>query len=192
MKQKQTHREKSLGTISPVDVPLEAIPIVELNANQVRRSAELAEDRQDSYESFEGSTVFGSLDSLSSHQIGILGEMAVAELFTRGIDQEVYKFGDGGIDLTLWEKTADVKATKTEKMQLPQLLVCEDNDFTADLFFLAHIIEWDSHGARVRVIGYATQEQVSDREPYRHPGRTKNYVLDPNELTLSPFLQVDG
>jgi hypothetical protein len=183
------NQQKVLGTLSPKDVPLHQLPVIELSAKHVRRAGELARDRNESYDQIDGGTTFGENDSLTSHQTGILGEMAIAELFASDIDTEVHPFGDGGIDLDLWGATADVKATKTNKMQYPQLLVCEDNELNADLYFLTHVINSDSNGARIRVLGYGTKEQVESKTPYRHPGSTKNYVVDPEELTLTPLLQ---
>ncbi|TKR27995.1 hypothetical protein [Natronomonas salsuginis] len=185
-----SHREKTLGTISPIAVPINQLPVVELNAEYIRRSSELALDRNESYRNIDGGTVFGNNDALTSHQTGILGEMAVAELYATDIDAETYEFGDGGVDLDLWDASADVKSTTTNKMQYPQLLICEDNPLSADLYFVAHIINWGPGGAQVRVHGYATQEQVESKTPYRHPGTRKNYVVDPEELTLPPLVQV--
>jgi hypothetical protein len=182
-------REKSLGTLSPVDVPISQLPVVELTAEHIRRSSELAIDRNESYRRIDGGTVFGDNDALTSHQTGILGEMAVAELYATDIDTETHEFGDGGIDLDLWGASADVKATTTDKMQHPQLLICDDNPISADMYFVAHIINWGPSGAQVRVHGYATQSQVDEKTPYRHPGSRKNYVVEPGELTLPPLVQ---
>ncbi len=182
--------QKALGTLSPRDVPIQQLPVVELSAKHVRRAGELAKDRNKSYHQIDGGTTFGANDSLTSHQTGILGEMAIAELYATDIDTEVHPFGDGGIDVHLWEGvTADVKATKTDKMQYPQLLVCDDNTLTADLYFVTHITDWHSDAAKVRVLGYATRSQVAEKTPYPHPGSTKNYVVEPEELTLPPLVQ---
>jgi len=183
------NRENSLGTLSPVDVPITQLPVVELDTEHIRRSSELAIDRNESYEEINGGTVFGGHDSLTSHQTGILGEMAVAKLYATDIDTEIYEFGDGGVDLDLWDASADVKATTTNKMQYPELLICGDNELSADLYFITHITHWGPSGAQVRVLGYATHEQVANRTPYRHPGSTKNYVVEPRELTLPPLVR---
>jgi len=183
------NRENSLGTLSPVDVPIAQLPVVELNAEHIRRSSELAIDRNESYRRIDGGTVFGDNDSLTSHQTGILGEMAVAELYATDIDTETYAFGDGGIDVHLWGSSVDSKATTTNKMQYPELLVCDDNDLAADLYFLTHIQNWGPGGAKVRVLGYCTRERVGAKTAVRHPGETKNFVVEPKELTLPPLVQ---
>jgi len=187
----QSSRDKSPGTISPVDVPIQQLPVVELSAEHIRRSGELAVDRNESYDRIDGGTVFGENDSLTSHQIGILGEMAVAELYDADIDTEKYSFGDDGIDLNLWGAggTADIKATKTDKMRYPELLICHDNELTAELYFITHILNWGPNGARIRVLGYSTKKHVENTTPRRHPGTTKNHVISPEDLTLPPLVE---
>lgn len=182
-------RKKSPGTLSPVDVPIKQLPVVELTAEHIRRSSELAVDRNESYREIDGGTVFGGNDALTSHQIGILGEMAVAELYATAIDTTTYAFGDGGIDLDLWGVSADVKATTTTKMKYPELLICGDSDLAADLYFITHIKNWGPTGARVRVLGYATHAQVDTKTAVPHPGDTENYVIKPQELTLPPLVE---
>lgn len=81
MSQKQSNREKSLGPISPADVPLEALPVVTLDREHIEKALELAERRNDSYYAIDGGVVFGNRDALTSHQIGLLGELAVARLY---------------------------------------------------------------------------------------------------------------
>lgn len=184
------NREKSLGTLAPTDIPIQQLPTVELSPEHIRRSGELAVDRNESYHQINGGSVYGEKDSLTSHQTGILGEMAVAQLYAADIDTKVYAFGDGGIDLAMWGATADVKATTTRKMKYPQLLVCEDSELSADLYFVTHILNWGPSGAQIRVLGYATQNQVKSKTPYRHPGSTNNFVVEPEELTLPPLVQV--
>jgi len=184
------NREKTLGTLSPVDVPIAQLPVVELNAEHIRRSSELAIDRNESYREINGGTVYGNNDSLTSHETGILGEMAVAKAYATDIDTTTYAFGDGGIDLDLWGMSVDVKSTTTEKMTYPQLLVCGDNDLAADLYFQTHIDEWGSDGVQIRILGYATRAQVDAKDAVPHPGDTKNRVVEPRELTLPPLVQV--
>ena len=183
-------RENSPGTLSPVDVPIGQLPVVELNAEHMRRCSELASDRNESYHQIDGGTVYGSNDSLTSHETGIIGEMAVAEAYAADIDTTTYAFGDRGIDLELWETSVDVKSTTTTKMTYPQLLVCETNELAADLYFQTHIQKWGSDGAEVRILGYATRAQVDAKKAIPHPGETKNHVVEPEEMTLPPLMNV--
>lgn len=186
-----SHQEKSLGPLSPAALPRDSLPVVELTPDHLHRAAALAKDRKKSYNSIDGGEVFGDHDSLSSHQVGILGEMAIAKVYQTKIDTETYAFGDDGTDLVLWGKTVDVKATATTKMQLPELLLRADSSLTADLYFLTHVLDWGPTSARVRLLGYAPQEQVVDREPRRHPGSMKNFVVEPAEMTPPPLLQME-
>ncbi|MCU4971139.1 hypothetical protein OB955_00100 [Halobacteria archaeon AArc-m2/3/4] len=183
-------REKSLATTSPVDIPLYELPVIELIPDQLRTVDALAEDRNESYKEIDGGVVFGKNDALTSHQIGILGEIAVAHRYNVEIDTETYRFGDDGTDLVLGNKTVDVKATATDAMRYPQLLVRTDKELTADLYFRVHVLDWGADRARVRLLGYASKERVTDRKPRRHPGTKENYVVEPEELTLPPCVRI--
>lgn len=188
-----SHRDKTLGTISPADVPLRTLPVVELTSKELRRIDELAQQRSESYTPIDGGVIFtgtdGSASSLSRHLIGLLGECAVAKFYSLSIDSDVYQFGDDGIDLELYDESIDVKTTATTALDLPELLVRADKTLQSDIYVRAHVVNWDETGARVRIIGAASQEVVKNREPQRHPGSTKNYVVTPRELDLLPALQ---
>jgi hypothetical protein len=73
-------------------------------------------------------------------------------------------------------------------MDRPDLLVQPHKTLGADLYILAHIIGWGAESVRVRLHGYADQETVTDREPRRYPGSDENYVVEPDELTLLPWI----
>lgn len=184
-----SNREKSLGTMSPASVPLRALPVVELTTEQLQRVDALAEQRSETYDPIDGGVLFGERDSLTSHQIGLLGELAVAQFYNLSIDSNIYELGDDGTDLELHGESIDVKATATDAMERPELLVRADKSLSADLYVRAHVINWDRTGARVRIIGAASKSVVEDREPQRHPWETKNYVVPPRELTFLPALQ---
>ena len=181
--------KKSLGPISPASVPLRALPVVELTNEQLQRVDALAQERSETYDPIDGGVLFGGQDSLTSHQIGLLGELAVAQFYGLSIDSDIYRLGDDGTDLVLHGSTIDVKATATDAMERPELLVRADKSINADLYIRAHVINWDSTGARVRIIGAASQATFQDREPQRHPWETRNYVVPPRELSLLPALQ---
>ena len=186
-----TQGEKSFGTVAPTDVGVVALPTIELSASDVRAAIELAQNRSRSYRRIDGGELFGSDDPHSRHKIGLLGELAVAKAYQASIDSSTYRYGDDGTDLVLWGQQVDVKTTATRKLRLPELLVRADTDLVADLYVLAHLLSVDSSEANVRLIGYAPRDVVLDREPVRHPGQSHNYVVDPAELSLPPWLQTD-
>ena len=186
MKQKQLPREKSLGP-SPEDVPLEALPVVELDKEDIHQALSLAEKRNDS--AIDDGDVFGNRDALTSHQIGLLGELAVAKLFGINLDTGTYRGGDNGKDHSLFDLDIDVKATATRKVRLPDLLVCADKDLKADLYIRAHVISWTSSSARVRLIGCAPKEKVEKQTPSSDYWDTENYVVEPAEMDFLPFLR---
>jgi hypothetical protein len=126
---------------------------------------------------------------MMSHLIGTICEMAVASAYDSDIDMRTYRFGDDGTDLDLWNTTVDVKGTATTAMQRPELLIKPHETLSADLYFLAHIIEWDAEYVRVRLHGYTDKETVTNRDTRRHPGTDKNYVVQPDELSLPPWVQ---
>jgi hypothetical protein len=186
MKQKQLSREKSLG-LSPADVPLEALPAVELAKEDIQQALRLAEQRNGS--AIDDGVVFGDRDALTSHQIGLLGELAVAKLYGIDLDTGTYRGGDDGKDHSLFEMDIDVKATATRKVRRPDLLVCADQQLQADLYIRAHVISWTSSSARVRIIGCAPKEKVEEQTPSSDYWDVPNYVVEPGEMDFLPFLQ---
>jgi hypothetical protein len=184
-------REKSLGPISAASVPLRALPTIELSSEQLRRVDALAQARSNSYEPIDGGTLFGGQNSLTSHQIGVLGELGVGKFYGLPIDSDIYQYGDNGSDLTLHGWDMDVKSTATDALDLPELLVRADKGLNADIYVRVHVLDWDETGARMRIIGAASREVVKNREPQRHPGSTKNYVVTPRELNPLPALRTN-
>lgn len=188
MSTKTPNRENSLGPISPADVPLEALPVVTLDQDRIEKALDLAKSRNESYHAINGGVVFGGRDSLTSHQIGLLGELAFACLYDLSVDTNTYQRGDAGLDHRLFGAKIDVKATATKKMRRPELLVRADKTLASDLYIRAHVIDWTSSEVRVRLIGCATKEVVESRKPKCHPGSTQNYVVPAKELAFLPHI----
>ena len=181
------NREKSPGTFTPADVPIDALPTVELNANQIQQAMALSEIRNESYKPIDGGVVFGSQDALTSHQVGVLGELAVAEIYGIQLDIETYERRDG-FDQKLLGVGIDIKTTATDSMRRPELLVRADKDLQADLYVWAHVTDWGPSGTKVRIIGVASKAKVVNRQPRKYPGDTLNYVVPPEELDFLPLL----
>ncbi|MFC7028510.1 hypothetical protein ACFQH8_15980 [Halomicroarcula sp. GCM10025710] len=176
MRQNESLREVSLGK-TPADLPL-AAPCVKLTDQQLQDARGIAYRRSRSYESIDGGQVHGEQSYRDAHLTGVVGELAVAQLYDGRIDRDVYEHGDEGHDLIFGRTTFDVKTTKTTALSRPDLIVPVDPTPIADYYFLTHWVE--EH--RVRVIGYASRGTVLDREPRRFPGETLNYVVPPTEL----------
>jgi hypothetical protein len=186
----QSSRKKSIGTIAPTDVPLKKLPTVKLTPEEIKRVDEIARARSESYQSIDGGVVFGDRNSLTSHQVGFLGETAVGKFYRLPIDSNIYpENGDNGVDLQLYGTGIDVKTTATTALELPQLLVRADKGLSADMYVRTHVLSCDRSGAKVRILGAASKQVVKDRKPRKHPGSTRNYVVEPSELTLLPALQ---
>jgi hypothetical protein len=186
MTQKHLPREKALG-LTPADVPIEALPVVELTKEDIQQALRLAEKRNGS--AIDEGVVFGNRDALTSHQIGLLGELAVAKLYGISLDTGTYRWGDNGRDHSLFGTDIDVKATATQKVRRPELLVCANKPLRAELYVRAHVVEWNSSSARVRLIGCASDDKVEEQTPRCHPGTTKNYVVSPEEMDFLPLLR---
>ena len=188
MSTRASPRDKSPG-MTPADVPIDQLPVVKLTAEQVKRAADIAQSRCESYDSIDGGIVFGSQSLLHSHQVGVVGEMAVAKLYDVSFDDQTYQYGDQGSDLRLAGLRTDVKSTASDKVRLPELLVRADKSITAELFIRAHVLQWGADlGAQVRIIGCAKRSVVAATEPKRHPGHTLNYVVEPSQMALPPLL----
>ena len=177
MSQNESFREVSLGP-NPANVPLTDFPVVKLSDQQLREAKRIASRRSESYEAIDGGRVHGNQTYQDAHLTGVVGELAVAQLYDGTIDRRVYDHGDNGHDLVFGQTTLDVKTTQTSALSRPDLIVPVDPTPTADYYFLTHWLD-DYH---VRILGYASRETILDREPRRFPGTTLNYVVPPTEL----------
>jgi len=185
MSQKYADREKSPG-LTLADVPLKALPTVKLSREDIQRALDLAEKRNDS--AIDEGVVFGSRTALSSHQIGLLGELAVARLYGLNVDANAYTQGDDGTDLSLHGTTIDVKSTATRKMHRPDLLVRPDKPLKSELYVRTHVFDWTASSARIRIIGCASREKVKDQIPEPYPEDTLNRVVRADEMDFLPLI----
>jgi len=177
--------DKPLGP-TPADVPLNALPVVELTDDQLQHAQRIAKARNQSYDSIDGGRVCGEQSSTEAHLTGAVGELAYAIQYDEKIDESIYAYGDGGRDFISGPITIDTKNTRTH-IDRPALVVPVEPEPTADVYFLLHQIDEQT----VRIIGFATIATVTDREPVRKPGDTLNYVVPQDELWLPPDLRED-
>lgn len=172
--------EKSPGP-TPADVPIEALPTVELTTAQMVRAEEIAQSRNDSYASINGGRVCGNQSSTDAHLTGVVGELAYALHYDESIDTEIYEYGDGGYDFSPGSLKIDTKTTATY-INRPSLIVPVEPSPRADLYFFLHRIE----ERKVRIIGFATRATVVDQTPIRKPGDDLNFVVPQSDLRLPP------
>lgn len=170
---------------TPGDVPLNDLPLIELSEQHLNEAEKIARQRSKSYANIDGGRLYGVQEIQDAHLTGVIGELAVAELYDGSIDRNIYEKGDEGYDLLFDDTSIDVKTTQTPALTRPDLIVPTDPAPTADYYYLVHWFE--THSARV--IGYASQERVLNREPKCFPGTTQNYVIPPTELTLASEYQ---
>jgi len=174
--------QKDLGKTA-ADVPLNALPEIELTDEQLQDARRIAEARNRSYDGIDGGRVCGEQTRSDAHLTGVIGELAYAIQYNKKIDESIYSHGDGGQDFTTGPITIDTKNTRTH-IDRPALIVPVEPAPTADIYFLLHQI----NKRKVRIIGFATHAAVTDREPVRKPGDTLNYVVPQEELRLPPDL----
>lgn len=180
MRDNDPTEEKPLGQTA-ADVPLKTLPTVELTDDQIQQAERIANARDRSYNPIGGGRVCGEQSRTEAHRTGVIGEIAYATRYNKQIDESVYTYGDGGSDFAAGPVTIDIKNTQTH-MDRPALIVPADPEPTADIYFLLHQIDTQT----VRIIGFATNATVTDREPVRRPGDTLNYMVPQEELRLPP------
>ncbi len=179
MTRNEPRGEISLGP-NPADVPLRELPTIDLTDHQFSEAEQIAHERIESYEGIDDRRLFGEQTNLDAHLTGVVGELAVAELYDGTIDRETYERGDEGHDLAFNGTTIDVKTTRTSSLTRPDLIIPTDPTPTADYYFLVHWVE----PRTARIIGYASRDRVLDREPREFPGTTWNYIVPPSELFI--------
>lgn len=92
--------------------------------------------------------------------------MAVRRVLDNPDEEVVHIYGDGGSDVDIRGLSADVKTTCAEVF-LPDLIVSAEKELKADLYVLCHRLAPD----RIRVVGFASQEMVTNRQPKRSDSR---------------------
>jgi len=167
---------------TPADISIGNLPTVKLTEQQLQRASQIARQRNDTYQKIDGGRVCGEQESYDAHLTGVVGELAVAVQYDGTIDSQTYETGDDGYDLCFGECTIDVKATRTTSRTRPNLIVSADPTPSAAFYYLTHWVE----DRLVRIVGYAPQSRVLDREPRQFPGQTLNYIVPPEELFRPP------
>ena len=168
---------------SPAEVPLESLPTVELTDDQLEYARKIAERRISSYDRSKNARVCGEQTHLDAHVTGAVGEVAFALHYGSPMNTIDLPQGDNGYDFSIHGHSIDTKTTAAG-MTRPDLLIPAKPKPAADLYFLLHrISDW-----LVRIVGYASNDQVLQSKPRHFPADIKNYVLAQDELTLPPDL----
>jgi hypothetical protein len=173
-----TYKKDRDSQRAPTDVVLDELPVLEISDRMYRLAELIAQARKLTYEPIEGGRVYGNQRSMDANMTGVIGELAVQK-GTGNIEQPIYLRGDRGYDVVSDGTTIDVKTTSTH-MELPHLLIRDDQELVADVYLLAHRYE----PRKVRLVGWAPRHVVEDRDPKRFPGKSLNYVVRPDELKL--------
>lgn len=80
---------------TPADVPLSALPVVELTDDQLQHARRIAQARSQSSESIDGGRACGEQSSTDAHTTGAVGEIAYAIQDDEQVDESIYAYGDG-------------------------------------------------------------------------------------------------
>jgi hypothetical protein len=171
--------EKLPVTPRSIDVLPSVLPTVNFSSNEIQMAMHVAAARLLSYKDSEARDTYGSQDAIEAHTTGILGEMAVRRVFDNPDEEVVYIYGDGGSDVDIRGLSADVKTTCADVF-LPDLIVSAIKELEADLYILCHRLDPD----RIRVVGFASQEMVTNHQPKRFPGSQLNHVVGPEILRV--------
>lgn len=156
--------------VSAADVPTSLLPTIEIPETQYHPLREYGVQR--------GQNAYGTL---YNHEVGILGEGAVARFFgtTNAVDTAVYERGDGGVDLEVHGVTIDVK-TAGRRYSTPNLIIDAYQPLRADYYALV---------ARVgkmhfQLVGYAPRQFVANASTEEFHGRPCHVL---SQRDLFPF-----
>lgn len=159
------------------DVPPFTLPTVLFDPWEIELAELIAKARLLTYRQGDSIDSIGGQDRIDAMTTGCLGEMAVRRMFDNPRKEVIYAYGDPGWDTRIKDYRADVKTSATDDYY-PDLIVDAQKELAADLFVLAHRLG----PGRVRVLGYATQDEVKSREVQRFPNDRLAHVIPAGEL----------
>jgi len=164
------------------NVPIEELPTIELSDRWQQICYHIGKARALTYENYEGADQYNDKTLSKIHRIGVTGEIAMQILF--GVEPEIYiaRLGDEGFDFRSPAKnTVDVKSTKADT-ERPVLSVSAETEQFADVYALAHVLDW----ATVRPIGWVYGYEVRNRssKPFPTDEDKDSYVVKHDELRV--------
>lgn len=160
--------------VSAADIPSSLLPTIKIPEEQYHPLQEYGVQR--------GKNAYGTIDN---HELGILGEGAVARFFgtTKAVDTAVYDRGDGGVDLEVHGVTIDVK-TGGRRYSTPDLIVNACQPLRADYYALVHRIG----KMHFRLIGYAPRQFVANASIGKFHGQSCHVVPRDHLFPFPPVL----
>jgi hypothetical protein len=160
--------------VSATDIPASLSPTIEIPEEQYHPLQEFAIQR--------GKNAYGTIDN---HELGILGEGAVARFFgtTKNIDTEIYDRGDGGVDLELHGVSIDVK-TCGRRYSTPDLIVSAYQPLRADYYVLVDRIG----KMHFDLVGYAPRQFVANASIREFRGQPCHVVPQQDLFPFPPTL----
>lgn len=161
--------------VSATDVPTSLLPTIEIPEEQYHPLREYGLRR--------GRNAYGTFDN---HELGILGEGAVARFFgtTQSVDTAVYERGDGGVDLEVHGVSIDVK-TAGRRYSTPNLIVDAYQSLQADYYALVHRLG----KMHFRLVGYAPRQFVANASTEEYQGCPCHVVPQRDLFPFPPTLR---
>lgn len=160
--------------ISAADVPRRLLPTVTLSQGRYYTLKDHGRRRVRN----------GAHGTFENHEIGILGEGAVAQYL--GIETEVdtalHPDGDGGVDLRYRGVTLDVK-TASRCQSDPSLTVGAHQPLRADWYVLVHRVGETTF----RLIGFAPRKFVANAPQWERDGRKFHLVPQEDLFPFTPY-----
>lgn len=129
----------------------------------------------------------GARGSPENHQKGILGEGALASYLGIGgeVDTALYERGDGGVDLSFYGSTINVKTVGRHR-STPALTVDTYQELRADYYALVHRVG----KTNFRLVGYAPRKFVANAPIWEHDGTRYHFVDQKSLFPFPSFLKV--
>lgn len=173
------------GESSPPTVPNSSeateSPVARITDHQLESATRIAEQRARSYRQIDGGRICGTLSNAEAHEIGVIGELAFADLYDTQLDDQIYERGDEGYDFDVNNCKIDIKTTQTESVAQPDLILPPPEKWSAHVYVLAH---WQEDV--VRFVGLAYRYQLQIKHPERYPAERENIVIRPEDLHPVP------
>lgn len=149
-----------------------------LYASDIAQAYDLAHLRWEGKENFNSTRNYKkSKTSERVHQIGALGEVAVAKYYGWDIDALQRINGDKGSDFVLRGKRIDVQTTSYNP---PHLKYDAKHPFRADIAILVRMVTEDSY----EIAGWITSEKFEQMNTTRDYGYGLRKFVKPNDMML--------
>jgi hypothetical protein len=166
--------------------------IVELTQHEIDNAGKLSEKRLKTF--FGGNKHPGESKHIQdktsngkgySYKVGALGEVAFGKAICEIPDRSISATGDDGYDFTVNELNIEIKTTRRAAKEL---LIRNDRIESGhyedtDVYVCVYQRDIKTY----EIVGYATYEQVLEKDPRNHPKSITNKVIPEDELKTTEY-----